>query len=322
MRAILIAALVLGAWPAAASASERTIFVQHQPTEIRAYAGMAIFSRWDGNNFALVLSRSAGAPEVLPVPPQRRAFDADIGPDATGRPTVVLSRCDGTRACRLYRLRIGSAAPERIPIAGGPARIVHPSLWRDRIAWVRADARTPARVFTRRLSATAATELPGVPARGEVEELELYGSRVALSTVAEPEDGGGVCGQREVRLVDLASRRVRRVGAQLCGLNGQSWVGPSFAGGGLYFARFCAQEPVGCGTGPYGAFRYRLRTGDYALARFGRALAGWAYDDAGRAYEVRDPTNECVRTDLDIPPCSIVRVSGLRFAPARPPVHR
>lgn len=148
-----------------------------------------------------------------------------------------------------------------------------------------------------------------------MKEIELYGRHLAISTVTDRADAG-ICGQHEVRLVDLSSRRVRLVGSQLCGLNGQSWVGLSFAGSWLYVARFCAGAGV-CES--FGAYRYAMRSGAYGLARFGRRLTGWAYDANGRAYEARDPSGGCDRADVGVPPCSVVRVSGLRFSAARPP---
>lgn len=192
-----------------------------------------------------------------------------------------------------------------------------PTIWRGRVAWLRRSRRGN-RVYVRRLGdprSVRSVASPGVPPGASVEEIELYGRHLAISTVTNVEDAG-ICGQREVRLVDLSSRRVRLVGSQLCGLNGQSWIGLSFAGSWLYAARYCAGDGE-CAS--FGAYRYGLRTGVYQLAGFGRHLTGWAYDANGRAYEARDPSGECHRTDIDLPPCSVVRVSGLRFSAARPP---
>jgi hypothetical protein len=311
-------ALLFTAWPARARAAERSLLVQRRQTEVKAYGGVAIFSMWDGSAYRLVASRAASAPEALPVPSQDKPFDADIGPDQRGRATVVFSRCSAVSDCDLYMLRLSSGQLVKLRSTNDPRGAeVRPTIWRGRIAWLRR-SKLGERVYVRDLrdaGSVRSRALPGVPRGGFVQELELYGRYLAVSTVTNREDAG-ICGQREVRLVDTSSRRVRLVGSQLCGLNGQSWIGPSFAGGWLYVVRFCAGNPGGCAS--FGAYRYGLRTGTYQLARFGRNLTGWAYDANGRAYEARDPSGECNRTDIDLPPCSVVRISGLRFSATRP----
>jgi hypothetical protein len=317
---VLALALAWVAWPASALGAEREIAVQPRETTVRAYAGIALFSRWDGSAYSLVISRAGGAPEALPVPAQSAPFDADIGPDSAGRPTVVLSRC-ASGDCDLYRLRIGTSTLQALRSTDDPAlREVRPSLWHGDVVFVRRGARSASRqrLFLRHLGAPRSVSLPGIPTDGDVQELELYGRHVALSTVGDVPGGGGVCGQREVRLVDVRSRRVQVVGSQTCGLNGQSWAGPSFAAGALYFARYCGEEGS-CGPKRYGAYRLGLRSGAYALASFARNLSGWATDGDGSAYEVRDPSHQCWNTEADVAPCRVVLVSGLQFSPARPP---
>lgn len=317
---LVLAPLLAVIWPVSASAAERTLLVQRHQTEVKAYAGVAIYSMWDGSAYRLVASRAAATPQILPVPPQDKPFDADIGPDERGRATVALSRCGRAASdCGLYVLRLGSRRLVKLR-STDDARLpeTRPTVWRGRVAWLRGSP-GGRRVYVRRLRdprSVRSMALMGVPAHASVKEIELYGRHLAISTVTDREDAG-ICGQKEVRLVDLSSRRVRLVGSQLCGLNGQSWIGLSFAAGSLYVARFCAGSPGACES--FGAYRYALRTGAYQLARFGRHLTGWAYDGNGRAYEARDPSGECDRTDLDVPACSVVRVSGLRFSAAPPP---
>lgn len=322
-RAVVLALLALAGAVPAAQGAERVILEQSRPTAVKAHAGIALFSQWDGTAYRLVIARGAGPVEALPLPPQATPFDADIGPDAAGRPTVAFSRCVGAD-CDLFALRIGAATPTRLTRTDDPGNPEsRPTLWRGRLAWVRrvrSGAGTIDRVFTRVLTAppsVRSTSLPGVPSGGEVAELELYGTRLALSTVAD-QDRAGVCGQREIRLVTLGRRAVRRTAEQLCGLNGQVFSGPSFFEGRLYFARSCNQDGL-CRDPSYGALRYRIRDDSYASSPQSRTLAGWAYDGEGRVYEAR---RECamVEDPETGPPCVVARVSGLRFAPiARPP---
>ena len=312
LRTLTALVVVLAAWPATAVAADRTIATQTRPTELKAQGGIAIYSAWDGAAYSLALSRDGGVPQVLPVAAQAEPFDADIGTDARGRPAVIFSHCvRGT--CGLYLLRLDAGAPVKTSIHLDSREPVHPTLWRGRVAWVAANGH----VVTRNLSAPASTRpksLPPAPRSAQVLALELSGSRLAVSSVSYKVDGG-VCGWRELRLVDVRTGRGRTLGSHLCGLNGQSWFGPTFDGHWLYFARTCNGEG-GCGASRYGVYRYDLRTRKYALAGDGRAVEGWAYGGARRAYSLRLGTFDCSEAD----PCSVVWSTGLRFKPARAPV--
>jgi hypothetical protein len=154
-------------------------------------------------------------------------------------------------------------------------------------------------------------------------EIELYGRWAGMVVGYNFPGAGGVCGRWEVRLTTIAGQ-ARQLAAQTCGLNGQGYVGVSFAAGRLYFARYCVADPEGCGRGAYGAFRYALGAGDHGLARFGRRLTGFAIAGAGRAHEVRaadTSSGYCGNSlqDEPQPPCQVVLANIPRFAPTRAP---
>jgi len=133
------------------------------------------------------------------------------------------------------------------------------------------------RVFVRGLTAPSSvrsTSLPGVPCRGQVAELELYGRRLALSTVAF-DTLAGVCGRREIRLVTLGRSAVRLVATQTCGLNGQTYAGPSFVAGRLYYARSCNFDGV-CAGPRYGAVRHRIADRSHQASPQTRTLVAGA----------------------------------------------
>ena len=88
----------------------------------------------------------------------------------------------------------------------------------------------------------------------------LFGRRLALNVDAASPDAG-VCGRREMRLLELGAKRARVLGSQICGLNGQTFLGPTFDSGWLYFARSCNTF---CSATRYGVYRYR--SGRYELA--------------------------------------------------------
>ncbi|MGI8728884.1 MAG: hypothetical protein ACR2LK_02650 [Solirubrobacteraceae bacterium] len=347
----LLSITVLAAVAAAPSAAAQTpIATTEHPTPIREWRGIAVFSVYDAgiDRFRLVISRNGGAPQRVPVATRPVDFDADIGPDSKRRPAIVYSRCEREspprRDCDLYRYSLTAEREDRIRNSDSDAASEYqPTIWRGRIAWARSYDRRPQGnpvVYTRPLVAPRnrrSQRLPGIPARrcdamvpgnrcqptsaGQVDELELYGRWLAQSLIYEYNGAGGVCGRREVRLV-RSGGRVSRIGDQTCGLNGQSWAGLSFSAGRLYVARFCVANPS-CGR-RYGAYRYRLRTGDYQLAQFGRRLTGFAYAGGGRAYEVRAPDTDrgyCGNSlpDEPRPLCQVVLTDPLDFGPARPP---
>lgn len=345
-RTLLLAAAVMAALAPAASA-DTPIATVDLPTEIRSWNGIAAFSVHDARAevYRLAVTRGTGEPELLPVAPRPVPFDADIGPDSAGEPAVVYSRCEREAprrsGCDLHRYSLTRGVEAPIGNADDPTASEYaPTIWRGRVAWARSyDDRERGNpiVYTRELTAPRArrsARLPAIPTRrcgfegtcgptdGDVAELELYGRWLASSVVYEYEGAGGVCGRREVRLATLDGE-VRQVGDHICGLNGQSWVGLSFDAGRLYVARYCQADPRGCGSGLYGAFRYRLSTGDYALARFGRRLAGFSYAGDGRAHEVRAPDTDagyCGNSLPDeTPPCEVVLTDPLSFERSRAP---
>src|SRR6478735_5084400 len=152
-----IAGLVV---PAVARA-EYTVAETSRPTPVSAYAGSLIWSRYDAALGAYRLMETHASPAgaqttALPVPPRAVPFDADIGPDAEGAPTVVYSRCTiepqlaGTvlagpagmpvwatgRGCDIYRYRLGAAGETReAGVSTAAASEFLPTLWRSRLGF-------------------------------------------------------------------------------------------------------------------------------------------------------------------------------------------
>jgi len=286
---------------APAAAEERTLATGQVDAEVKAYGGVAIFSRWDGAAYSLVASTAGGPLQPLAVPPQSKRFDADIGPGPDGRPTVVLRQCVAS-GCGLSLLALDGTAPVPTGLKV-PRATVHPTLWHRTIAWL-----DHGRIRTRD------SLIARVKRTTDVLALELYGRRLALA-VADA-TGGGVCGRREIRLMNIRSGKVRVLGSQLCGLNGQTFHGPTFAAGWLYFARSCN---LACGATRYGAFRYRLRDGRYEIAGDGRPIAGWAWGGGGSAYQLRAVSDVGCS---DPAACTLVWTDGLQFKRVGAPIHQ
>ena len=108
---VLIAAVLIALIAApAAGAEERTLATKQDQINLHAYRGVAIFSLWNGSAYNLVASTGGGAPQPLNVPPQRFAFDADIGRRA-GKPMVILHR-SCKPSCGLELLALDGTPPQ------------------------------------------------------------------------------------------------------------------------------------------------------------------------------------------------------------------
>ncbi|HEX2084261.1 MAG TPA: hypothetical protein VHF89_01145 [Solirubrobacteraceae bacterium] len=214
------------------------------------------------------LARVAGDRlEVLAVPPQRHAFDFDVGPDTGGRPVVVYSR---DRRLLLHR-----------PWAGGElelrrrARGSEPSIWGDRIAYVRRGG-----IVTGSRFGGPLRRVPGIP-RGAYElDVEVRGTLIA--TLDRHGPVLGFAPNQYLRLYDAATGRSRRVWVNGTGLGGQRLVGLSFAGPwlGFYVSWFGDPSAVNAPR------RYRVTDGRYEWASGSRLLRGFALLSGGETLQL------------------------------------
>jgi len=299
---VACAAVVLGlVAPAAAGADERVLARDQQAVNLHAYRGVAVFSLKEGSRYALVASVAGGPPQPLAVPTQSHPFDADIGRGRDGAPTVVVRLCDEGASCSLSLLAPDGSAPRSTGI-DVPRADVHPTLWDGTIAWYEhGRVQTKARTLVRLEHGT------------RVLGLDLFGRELALN-LDVPSPDAGVCGRRELRLLKIGAQHARVLGSQVCGLNGQTFKGPTFDSGWLYFARTCNTS---CGASRFGAYRYR--NGRYELAGDDRPLDDWAWGGHGSAYQVRAQDSVgCSDPDVG---CTVVWTDGLTFKPVRAPIH-
>jgi hypothetical protein len=88
--AVAISLVVVAAPAHAAEAELATLPAQ---TPLAAFAGRVVFSEQRADGLWHLRQWAAGAVRDVGVPPQRRPFDVDAGPDAAGDPMAVYSRC-------------------------------------------------------------------------------------------------------------------------------------------------------------------------------------------------------------------------------------
>jgi hypothetical protein len=226
-----------------------------------------------------------------------------------------------------------------MPIAGAAATggfESAPTVWGSRLAFARRYPSGSERVYVRPLTAgteVRSTRLPGVPARqceevtrcrtirdGTVRELELRGRTLAqnvhfgLATV-------GICGEGQLRLVDLVSRTSRLVTHTLCGLSGSTLLGVSLTATHLLYARICPGDPSGCQNHSTIITRYAHAGRRFEQVTQRDLLTGFAALHDGDAIEVRAPgshdgdcTNHLEGTS---PTCLLALTGPLAFRPTR-----
>lgn len=336
-RSIFLAALVAATLaPSAAQAQVSVVTTLPRPTEVRELDGVVVYSVWSPAIEAYRLTvRDAQGVRTLPVAPAPTPFEADIGTNSAGRPQVIFSLDVGTQE--------GGQAGGRdlfvIALNGGKARPVRnantnldertPTIDAGRIAFSRVyeegqgTADDKPVVYTKRLVAPRerpSTRLDGVPRRrdGEtttartISELELGDGRLGEIVRYTHETAGGFR-TNEVRQIDLDEKRSRLVANVITGLNGQFFVGLSFAEG--YLAWY---ETSNFGNQAAGAYRYRPGRA-YRYAEGPPYLCGFAWTGDG-TWQVRvqagvdcQPQTPAGSEDLEISnsPAPLVRTGDL-----------
>jgi hypothetical protein len=337
----LLALAALAAVPGAACA-DTTIGPLAGATTVKAWSGTAVLSVRDGadGSYRLATQRGGAAPRPLPgIAPADAPFDADIGPGPGGRAVIVFARCAAPGRCHLWRTT--TAGGTETPIDGARATRGFesaPSVWGSRLVFARhyPGIKGSQQVYVRPLDASRrvrSVRLPGVPTRecdevtrcrtitdGTVPELELRGTTLAenvhfsLSTV-------GICGEGQMRLVDVARRTSRLVTRTVCGLSGSTLLGASLTATHLLYARICPGDPGGCQSHNTIAVRYGLRDGRREQAFERDILTGFAALTDDTAIEVRAPETHdgtCINSIEGTSPACALALSGpLPFAPGR-----
>jgi hypothetical protein len=223
---------------------------------------------------------------------------------------------------------VDGSAPQTVPGSGGAS---HPTIWGGRVAWVSSTAK----VMISRLNGSDRRTLPGVPHRKcyysslsehaplvcaapqdpSVEALQLYRGQLALIDTFILNDNIGAVGTTtEVRTEAVTGGPQRLVALLGVGEGDESWLGPSWSNGKLYFY----EDSMGAG---FVVYRFDPAHDTYASAPANTYLTGFSVIGA-RAYEVTaagDPRagNPCFEDE----PCVLRLSEPFAFKPSRAPVH-
>lgn len=328
--ALITAAAIATAAAAPAAAAPTKLAELHAETTVRAFGGVQAWSDYDpSTNLHRVQVRRDGQVFTPAIPPSRNRIDVDVGPSSDGVPTLVHIDCP--HHCRVVVTRVDGSAPQTVPRSSGAS---DPTIWGGQVAWVYND-RTILTSTTgghgRRILAGAPTRkcykpFTGKPRRCErpagprIGDIELHGSQLALVDTYGLKFAGGQ-GVTEVRTESINGGAQRLVALMTIGESGQTWIGPSWAKGKLYFYKSCFGDPSGCVGQGAGAFAFDPARNTYGLARSSTVLTGFAIDDDGRrAYETRGPRGpQC--GDADAGPCELRVTDPLVFKAVRSQVR-
>lgn len=256
---------------------------------ISASGDLAVVSVYGPDDrYRLTRVHADGRLEPLPgIAPRAEPFDADVGTDGRGRPTIVYSRCARPRTyrdvspvgCDVWLYQPGRAVESKIAVAGTPAMSeFEPTLSRGRLAWASARRGSVAVVTRQLVGRGAARGLRSFAGRNDVEHLELEGRRLAMAVRSDVGQSPTAISLRLIDDVTARRPRARVLARHSSGEGGQTFVGPSFAGGRLGWLLACFGDPGGCRRGPS---TYDLRTRKLTVEPAYRPRAGYALMPGG-----------------------------------------
>jgi hypothetical protein len=314
---------------AAAVAAPTTIAVLHGATAVESYGGVAVWSDYDAAERSWhVVVRRDGALSVPPIPTAERAIEVDVGAGPSGAPMLAYVNC--TSGCHMVVSGVDGRDSRTIPGSDGAS---HPTIWGDRVAWVSGKAK----VMISRLDGSERRALPGVPHRKcyysslsehpplvcaapqgpEVEALQLYRSQLALIDTFILNDNIGAVGTTtEVRTEAVTGGPQRLLALMDVGEGDESWLGPSWSEGKLYFYK----DSMGAG---FVVYRFDPARDTYASAPAYTYLTGFSVI-GDRAYEATaggDPRAGNVCFEGEVESCVVRLSEPFAFKPSRAPVH-
>jgi hypothetical protein len=143
MHRILVGLVALLVIAAPARAADEVLGTLPGAKDLSAYGGWLVFSSPTGSGAWSLKTWHEGVLADVAVPAASAPFDVNVGPDASGRPTAVYSRCrtkppDSPPAgCDLFAVTLGEAGERRLSISTTRHSEFAPAIWRGRLAFGR-----------------------------------------------------------------------------------------------------------------------------------------------------------------------------------------
>jgi hypothetical protein len=326
---LLAAAAIMGVGLAGATpiaGAPVTVAPLHGATAVAAYGEVAVWSDYEATSRSWhLVVRSEGRISTPAVPSSPQPIEADVGPNTAGAPTLAYVSCAGS--CHVVISNLDGSDPRVVPDS---ERASHPSIWGARVAWVRGKST----VLISRWNGTGRRVLGGAPQRKcyqsasssqprlvceatterVVDALALYHKQLALVDTFQVNEAFGTGAPTEVRIERIEGGPQQLVAILTPGEGGESWIGPSWWDGDLYFFQN--------GEGPYPiVYRFDPRHDRYARARGHRYLSGFSIIDGRRAYETTEDSggiHSC--GEEQSLPCALLISEPFSFKPTRAPV--
>ncbi len=313
----------------AAGTAPVTIAALHGNTVVEAYGGIEAWSDYDAAEGAWhVLVRRDGQISRTSVPSAGKAIEVAVGPGPSGRPALAYLSCAGK--CRLVVSALNGSDPQTVP---GSQNASHPTVWGDRVAW----ASGAAKVMSSLWNGADRRVLGGAPRRkcyesfvqskvvceapkaASVDGLALHGGQLALIDTFILNDGIGSVGTTtEVRIEPVMGGPQRLVALLDVGEGNESWLGPSWFGGKLYFY----EDTNGTTAGAVDSFDPARDT--YVSTPAYAYLTGFSMINSRQAYEATapgDPRAGYICGQAQTTPCVIRLSAPFAFKPSRSLVH-
>jgi hypothetical protein len=313
--------------PAVAAAAPTTIATLHKSTAVQAYGDVAAWSDYVATDHSWhIVIRRNGQISTLANPTGAKAIEVDVGPNSHGTPTLAYVSCTG--GCHVVVSAVDGSDPQTVSGSTGAS---HPTIWGEHVAWVSGKAK----VEISRLNGSGRRQLSGAPRRKcyymeivtparlaceaprlpQVEALALYRGQLALIDTFILNDNIGAVGTTtEVRTEAITGGPQRLIGLLGVGEGDESWLGPSWSGGKLYFYK----DSMGAG---FTIYRFDPARGTYASALAFTYLTGFSVIN-NHAYEVTasgDPRagNPCFEDE----PCVLRLSEPFALKPSKAPLH-
>ena len=222
-----------------ASAAPETLAQESAPFTADAYRDAVAWSAYNTDTKRYRLRVLLGGRELpLTIPTSARNFDVDLGPLANSNDGIgaVYSRCDARDTnCDIFLLDLETGNERRVTEVSSTNRDERqPSLHRNVISFSRSESRNRELVYLRFLDRTKSLRQAVPEGRGTVAATELgNGADLAYTWTS-------IRGEFRTQYLYRVQgngrlERVARVGSG--GLSQGRITAPSWAGGGLYFAR-------------------------------------------------------------------------------------
>jgi hypothetical protein len=335
-----LVSLLLVAVPA--HAVDETLGPLRGAVRLSAYNGWVVFSEPTGTGAWTLKTWHDGVIADVGVAGSDGPFDVNVGPDPSGLPTAVYSRCAGSPKadappadCDVFAVGLGGGAERRLGVSTSRDSEFAPAIWRDLLAFGRLSPRQrKADIFLARPGKKLRRLGPGTlpscaqascrrrPSKAWPRVMDVGPRAVAYRWILS--GGAAFLGYgEELRIARLDGSRARlaQSGWSSGGCEGSRVFSPNVSDTSVLYGYWASA----CGDGPHSFQRFNVTTGRrFQAAAPGPGVLLSVAQDASDIYWLR---GDFIRGECGMPdsPCELIRSRTLVFreikgGDARPPL--